>query len=155
MSTLRDWLTRHRLGPKPHGGPPSTLPETRDETAPLHAQFDAEQERGRLQNEALGALTALTDSLGALTALADYQRTQIDGLQRLCRSLRIDLTTGGSTERWRHVETGDVYRVVTRATQANGDGQIVVVYRNEATGFTWCRPAAEFDHDGRLERMPP
>lgn len=54
-------------------------------------------------------------------------------------------------EVFRHKKTGGVYGVVCNATRES-DGELLVVYRNVATGERWVRPASEFN-DGRFERV--
>ena len=54
-------------------------------------------------------------------------------------------------EVYRHKKTGGIYGVVCNATRES-DGELLVVYRNVATGERWVRPASEFN-DGRFERV--
>jgi len=51
-------------------------------------------------------------------------------------------------KRYRHVTTGGVYEIVTRAKQEK-DGTEVVIYKALVDGSIWSRPASEFD-DGRF-----
>lgn len=51
-------------------------------------------------------------------------------------------------KRYRHVKSGGVYEIVTRAKQEK-DGTEVVVYKALVDGSIWSRPASEFD-DGRF-----
>lgn len=54
-------------------------------------------------------------------------------------------------ELYRHDKTGGVYEVICNATHES-TGEMMVVYRNQATGERWARPAAEFN-DGRFTRI--
>ena len=51
---------------------------------------------------------------------------------------------------YRHKKTAGIYEVICDATRET-DGELMVVYRNTATGERWVRPATEFN-DGRFER---
>lgn len=59
--------------------------------------------------------------------------------------------------RVRHLKRGTEYEVLGRASvQASHpiqEGDTVVVYRGEADGALWARPADEFE-DGRFESLP-
>lgn len=54
-------------------------------------------------------------------------------------------------ELYRHDKTGGVYEVICNAT-TESTGELLVIYRNTATGERWARPATEFN-DGRFVRL--
>jgi Protein of unknown function (DUF1653) len=56
--------------------------------------------------------------------------------------------------RYRHIKRGTTYEVLTEGDNENSPGERVVIYRSEADGKVWVRPAAQF-HDGRFEPLSP
>ena len=64
------------------------------------------------------------------------------------------MSTRERPERWKHVKTGGIYRIVgSGRMEADGEAGVkYIMYRNTDTGLTWIRPAREF-FDGRFELM--
>lgn len=54
-------------------------------------------------------------------------------------------------ELYKHLKSGGIYEVICNAHHES-TGELMVVYRNMASGEIWVRPAVEFN-DGRFERM--
>lgn len=60
-------------------------------------------------------------------------------------------TTDDQKELYRHNKTGGVYEVICNANMES-TGELMVVYRNTATGERWVRTATQFN-DGRFTRV--
>lgn len=52
-------------------------------------------------------------------------------------------------QRWRHLKTGGLYKILAVALVENGGGDQDVIYQNVDTGQIWSRPHQEF-FDGRF-----
>ena len=60
---------------------------------------------------------------------------------------------GEALPRYRHVERGTSYEVLSVGEDENNRGTQLVVYRGEDDGKIWIRPASQF-FDGRFEELP-